>query len=324
MIALLTEKLQWIQDGLFYIIPELILSVGLLLIILLGVIFKIKEKYKTKSDTKEISESTEYKSVQSFFSVLILIIVLGVDINGQITTTPVRLFSGMITYDSLSVCLKILFDIAALLTVLMTWRNQKNQNHISEYYALVIAVALGSHLLVMSQNFVMIFLSLETISISSYVLAGFSFDKRGAEASLKYFLFGSVASAIMLYGLSILYGLTGTLDFSSSAFVHYLNGGGSTPLFVTASLMTMAGFLYKIAAAPMHPWSPDVYEASPMPIVAFFSVVPKLAGVGILIKFLMTINPFGQGSFDWQLIISAVAILSLTIGNFSALVQKIH
>jgi NADH-quinone oxidoreductase subunit N len=86
--------------------------------------------------------------------------------------------------------------------------------------------------------------------------------------------------------------------------------------------MTLAGFLYKIAATPMHPWAPDIYEASPMPVVAFFSVVPKLAGIGILIKFLSAINHFGPNIFDWQLIISLIAIFTLTVGNFAALNQK--
>ncbi len=121
----------------------------------------------------------------------------------------------MLRHDGFSTYLKILIDVAGIFTVLMTWRNQKQQ-HLSEYYALVITVVLGAHLLVMSINFVTVFISLELISISSYVLTGFSFSRAGAEGSQKYFLFGSVASAVMLYGFTFLYGLTGTLDFSSS------------------------------------------------------------------------------------------------------------
>ena len=197
----------------------------------------------------------------------------------------------------------------------------KNKSNPSEYYALILAAILGAHLLTLTTNFIVIFLALELLSISSYVLTGYSQTKKGAEGSLKYFLFGSVASAIMLYGFSILYGLAGTLDFSTQGFTDNLLNNPSGLLLV-AGLMTLAGFLYKIAASPMHLWAPDAYEAAPMPIVAFLSIVPKLAGLAVLAKFTMAINLFGQGNFDWQIILSAVAILSITVGNFSALWQR--
>src|SRR5690606_10824931 len=145
-----------------------------------------------------------------------------------------------------------------------------NQQHVSEYYALILSSVLGAHILVMSTNMLMVFVSLEVLSISSYLLTGFSFSKKSAEGSLKYFLFGSVASAVMLYGFSIFYGITGTLDFSSPEFVKGLMANQS-PLFFVGGAFALAGFCYKVAAAPMHPWSPDVYEAAPMPVVAFFS-----------------------------------------------------
>ena len=226
----------------------------------------------------------------------------------------------MLRHDSFSAYLKILIDIAGILTVLMTWRNPKQQ-HLSEYYALVITVVLGAHLLVMSNNFVTVFISLELISISSYVLTGFSFSRAGAEGSQKYFLFGSVASAVMLYGFTFLYGLTGTLDFSSPEFVDALINKNST-LFLVAGSMALAGFLYKMAAAPLHPWAPDVYEAAPMPIVAFFSVVPKLAGLGVLAKFALALNLFGQSHHDWQFVICFVSILSSDGRKFFCAVAK--
>jgi NADH-quinone oxidoreductase subunit N len=157
--------------------------------------------------------------------------------------------------------------------------------------------------------------------LCSYVLAGFSFTRQGAEGSLKYFLFGAVASAVMLYGLSLLYGFTGTLDFSSETFSAALQQQ-QTPLVFAAGLMVLAGFLYKLAAAPVHPWAPDVYEGAPMPVVAFFSVVPKLAAVGALLKFVLVLNAYGHSAFDWQGVLAVVAIITLTVGNFSALWQK--
>jgi NADH-quinone oxidoreductase subunit N len=229
----------------------------------------------------------------------------------------------MIRSDDFSAFFKILFDIAGILTVLMSLQNREltESKYTSEYFTLILSAVLGAHVLAMSMNLIMVFLSLELLSISSYVLAGFSLNKKGAEGSLKYFLFGSVASAVMIYGFSILYGLTGTLDFSSETFVEVMVKNQS-PLFLVAGLMTLAGFLYKIAAVPMHPWAPDVYEAAPMPVLAFLSTAPKLAGIAILTKFTVALNLFGQSNYDWQIILTLIVMLSITVGNFSALWQN--
>jgi NADH-quinone oxidoreductase subunit N len=124
----------------------------------------------------------------------------------------------------------------------------------------------------------------------------------------------------MVYGFSILFGLTGTLEFTSEEFITRLITNQS-PLFLIASLLALAGFLYKIAAAPMHPWAPDVYEAAPMPVLAFLSTAPKLAGIAILAKFSIALNLLGESFYDWQLILAVIALLSITLGNFSALWQ---
>ncbi len=285
-------------------VPELILTIGIVLLIITGLFKKSKTSLLTGLAFLLFTLSLLFHATQ-----------------WSLYSTPVKIFSGMLRTDDFSAYLKMLFDLAGIFTVIMTWRGKQEQAHPSEYYALLVAVVLGAHLLVMSMNLIMVFISIELISISSYVLAGFSFSKKGAEGSLKYFLFGSVASAVMLYGFSFLYGLTGTLDFSSSEFVNQLLKIDST-LFFLAAIMALAGFAYKIAASPMHPWAPDVYEAAPMPVIAFFSVVPKLAGIGILTKFTLALNVFGQSPFDWQFVVCIISLLSLTVGNFSALWQK--
>ncbi len=301
----LTEKLTIIQKSLPFFIPELILSASILFVLMLGMLYRKSEK----------------TFPFHLFCLLIFASSLGIVVlkwSGH--ALPAKLFGDMLRSDDFSAYLQILIDISGLFTVLMTWRSANRQKYISEYYALIIAIVLGAHLLVMSINFAMIFLSLELISIPSYVLTGFSFTKKGAEGSLKYFLYGAVASAIMLYGISILYGMTGTLDFYSPSFLSEL-ATKNTPLMFTATLMVLAGFFYKMAAVPMHPWLPDVYEASTTPVIAFFSVVPKLAGLGVLTKFLTAVNIFGH-MYDWYIIICIASGLSLAVGNFSALKQK--
>lgn len=287
--------------------PELMLACGILLIILAG--------FFTRNKRTSLNALLAFAIFAGSISYTIL--------SWYIYTTPVSLFGRLIRSDDFSAYFKILIDVGGLLTVLMSLRNKEAPSHNfnSEYYSLVLSAVLGAHLLVMSMNFMMVFLSLELLSISSYVLAGYSFTKKGAEGSLKYFLFGSAASAIMLYGFSILFGITGTLDFATADFVGRLLNNQST-LLIVAGFMALTGFLYKIAAAPMHPWSPDVYEAAPIPIIAFLSVVPKLAGIAILSKLMLALNLFGQSIFDWQLVVAVIAMLTITVGNFSALWQS--
>ena len=301
----ITIRLESITNSLEFIIPELILGIGVLLLIFVGLFTRFKKN-----------------NAASWLTLILFTLSLTFSIVSWPPHKPWSVLDGMLGSSYFSLIFKILIDIAGVLTVLMSLKSDEvnNNRYNTEYFSLLLSAVLGAHLLVMTTNFVMIFLSLEILSISSYVLAGFSFNKKGAEGSLKYFLFGSVASAVMLYGFTILYGLTGTLDFSSPDFDKNLLSNQS-PLILVAGLMALAGFLYKVAAAPMHPWAPDVYEAAPVPVVAFFSVVPKFAGICILAKFALTLT-FTQSNFDWQLIISIIAILSIGVGNFSALLQK--
>jgi NADH-quinone oxidoreductase subunit N len=284
--------------------PELILACGILLIIFCGLFFKGK-----KTNAHALLALALF-TASAAYAILCW----------DFYKIPSRLFVNMILTDQFSAYFRILIDVAAVLTVLMTLRSKElTEKFNSEFYTVLVAAVLGSHLLMMSTNLVMVFISLELLSISSYILAGYSFNKKGAEGSLKYFLFGSAASAIMLYGFSILFGIAGTLEFTSVDFVNNLSDNQSA-LVVVAAIMAFAGFLYKVAAAPMHVWAPDVYEAAPMPVVAFLSVVPKLAGVVVLAKLVMT---FALTSvlFDWQFLVAVVAMLSIGVGNLSALWQ---
>ncbi|MEX2235566.1 MAG: NADH-quinone oxidoreductase subunit N [Cyclobacteriaceae bacterium] len=297
----MNEQLTGITESFAFVIPELVLTAGLIVVLVAGLFNNNKNK---------LFNAIAFLTAAGSF---ILLVAGGLQTN-------IMLFNGVLQRDGFGEFLMLLVDLSVGLTCLMSIRNPEGR-HLSEYYVLILSVALGCHLLLMSTNFIIAFLSLELISISSYVLAGYSFNKSGSEGSLKYFLFGSTASAIMLYGFTILYGLTGTIDFTSSLFFDRLIDDPS-PLLLIGGLMGLAGFLFKMGAAPMHPWAPDVYEAAPVPVIAFLSVAPKLAAIGVLTKLLLALHLFGQGEYDWQMIIAAVAILTITIGNFSALWQK--
>jgi NADH-quinone oxidoreductase subunit N len=293
-----TQQLEAIGKSLTFVVPELILACAVLIILLAG-LFRTRPFIILAMSIGFLATST--------------IFVLETDF-----TASVSVFYDILRVDGLGSYLKLIMAAAGILTLLISLK--ESTLHPSEYCALILAVVLGGNLLVMSHNFLMVFLSLEMISICSYVLAGFAFTKTSAEGSFKYFLFGSVASATMLYGFSILYGTTGSLNYSSTEFFDKLLNADAS-LTILASFMVLAGFLYKIASAPMHPWVPDVYEASPIPVIAFLSVAPKAAGFGILIKFVFAIYMHGLASYDWQTAVAVLAILTITIGNFSALRQ---
>lgn len=302
----LLSKLKSISISLYFTVPEWILVCGIVLLILTGFFTRNKKT-----------------SINNLLALTFLLISVIFTIQyWHIYAVPVNLFADSIRSDQYSACFKILIDIGGILTALMALRSKDiSVKFNAEFYTLLLAAVLGAHLLAMSTNLILVFISLELLSLSSYVLAGYSFTKKGAEGSLKYFLFGSAASAIMLYGFSILFGVTGSLNFLSADFIERLTVNQS-PLVVVAGFMAFGGFLYKIAAVPMHIWSPDVYEGSPMPVVAFLSVVPKLAGIVVISKFAVTLTLSGQRQVDWQLILGVIALLTIGIGNLSALWQN--
>lgn len=300
----LNEKIEWLQLSLSYFLPELVLIGGLLALLLVSLFQKDENRKHTAN----------YFALLFFATTLLASI-----LDWSSTTTPLRLFAGMLTRNTFSGYLKILFDLAGLLTVLLSWNTYAYKK--AEYYILITCAVIGAHLVVMSSNLLMVFFSIELISLPSYLLASFAFNKKSMEGALKYFLFGSVASAVMLYGTSLLYGITHTLDFTSVAFAQEIYRNQSHFLLISVCFV-LAGFLFKIAAAPLHPWAPDVYEASPTPVVAFFSVVPKVAGMGVLINVFYALYVNGSSIIHWYSIVSLVAILTMIVGNFGALLQK--
>lgn len=204
-----------------------------------------------------------------------------------------------------------------------------------EFYALMLFAGLSLMFLSSATNLILIFLAFEFLSITSYILTGFfRRDARSIEAALKYFLYGALASGVMLYGFSLLYGATGSVDLGtiaqaiasieidtnlsfigeSLAFVQ-----ASVLLSIAATVLILVGFGFKIALVPFHQWSPDAYEGAPTPITAFLSVGPKAAGFAVLIRVMVVALP--DFSFNWTVVMSIVAILTMTVGNLIALWQ---
>jgi NADH-quinone oxidoreductase subunit N len=260
--------------------------------------------------------------------------------------TQTVIFSGMVTVDPLSTFFKMLFVGAAFITVLIAGRSRELEGASKgEFYALILGVTLGMMLLASARNLLMIYLGIETTSMLSYCLAGYlQKNRRSAESSLKYVLYGAVASGVMIYGMALLYGLSGTLDLAGiSKWVATSHAGPTDLVFFLSFVFILVGLAYKIAAAPFHMWSPDVYEGSPIVATAFFSVGPKLAGFAVLIRFLCTgLFTREPGTFAWPmawddfaglnwtmegtvlpvaLLLAAISAITMTLGNLSALRQ---
>ncbi len=211
--------------------------------------------------------------------------------------------------------------IAALIVFASKEYVEQRTKYVAEFYALLLFVTLSIILLAGSIDLIMIFLSFEFLSITSYIMVGYLRDDvKSSEGSIKYFLYGSVASAIMLYGMSLLYGASnGETNLVRIAAAFANAPAGTSNLIVIAIILTIVGFGFKIALAPFHQWSPEAYEGAPTPVTAFISVGPKVAGFAVLARVMITALP--HFASDWTNLLWAIAAISMTLGNLVALRQ---
>jgi len=237
------------------------------------------------------------------------------------TSNPVA-FLGSFNSDDLSVVFRGIIALSAAVTILMAIRYiEQSGTALAEFIAILLTATLGGMFLSGANELVTIFISLETLSISSYLLTGYTKrDPRSNEAALKYLLVGASSTAIFLYGVSLLYGLSGGQTQLSAIASGIANANAEQSLgLVIALVFVIAGIGFKIAAAPFHQWTPDVYEGSPTPVVAFLSVGSKAAGFALAIRLLTTAFPLLIS--EWQFVFTALAVLSMILGNAVALAQ---
>jgi NADH-quinone oxidoreductase subunit N len=216
---------------------------------------------------------------------------------------------------------KFLFSLAAALAIGLAGNSgavfqvgpgRTGRGH-GEFYALLLAMVWGAQVLVMANNLLMLYLALEMMSIGGYALAVFGFGRPAVEGGIKYVLFGVLASAVMLYGLSLLYGLTGSLEITG--LINKLLAAPALPVQV-ALVLALAGLLFKIGGFPFHVWLPDVYEGAPVAVAAFFSTAPKAAAAALLFRWVGALEPLPQAE-----VLAGVALASLVVGNLAALWQ---
>jgi NAD(P)H-quinone oxidoreductase subunit 2 len=236
-------------------------------------------------------------------------------------TNPIS-FLGGFNSDDLSVVFRGIIAVSAAVTILMSIRYvEQSGTSLAEFLTILLTATIGGMFLSGADELVTIFVSLETLSISSYLLTGYAKrDPRSNEAALKYLLIGASSSAIFLYGVSLLYGLSGGETRLSAIAANIVAAGFDQSLgLVIALVFAIAGIAFKIAAVPFHQWTPDVYEGSPTPVVAFLSVGSKAAGFALAIRLLVTAFP--MVTEQWHFVMTALAILSMVLGNVVALAQ---
>jgi NADH-quinone oxidoreductase subunit N len=232
------------------------------------------------------------------------------------------LFDGMFVHDGLTVFFTLLFCGVGAIAVLFSWQYAKRTRiGQPEYYALLLTSILGMIVMAASNDLITIFLGLELMSLSLYVLVGFRRNLlESNEAALKYFLLGAFASGFLLYGIALLYGATGSTNLK--AIGDFL---GDTPiagngLVIGGGLLVLTGFLFKVAAAPFHMWTPDAYQGAPTSVTGFMSAGAKAAGFAALLRIVLRALPTLQ--HDWQPLLAVIAMLTMTVGNVTALLQN--
>jgi NADH-quinone oxidoreductase subunit N len=283
----------------YYILPELVLTVGALVVLISDVLLP--------RGSKTLVWITMGALVATMLSLL------------PFSSTHVEVAKGLIAVDQFAFFFKFVFLVAAALTVLMSVRYLEVEGvSPGEYYFLILCATLGMMIMAGGIDMITIFIGLETMAISFYILAGFiKPNQRSNEAAVKYFLLGAFSLGILLYGMSLMYGLSGTTNLRTMATI--FAGQERDPRLALAVILVVAGVGFKIAAVPFHMWAPDVYEGAPTPVTAFLSVGSKAASFAMLLRIFVEGLP--SMSADWRMLFEALAIITMTIGNLAALTQ---
>jgi NADH-quinone oxidoreductase subunit N len=237
--------------------------------------------------------------------------------NGNV---PLTAFGGAVTVDGFSIFFNWLFLASSFLVTLVSYRFLEIEDeHHGEYYGMLLLAHCGMYFLACGTELTTLFVALELMALSFYILVGFlRRDRRSSEAALKYFLLGGLSTGFMLYGFSILYALSGSTKLRAIG-VALESADASSPLLLLALVTTSVGLLFKIAAVPFHMWAPDAYEGAPTPITAYLSVASKAASFALLVRVFTEALPAIRGL--WEPLLGVIAVLTMTLGNLAAITQ---
>ena len=281
-----------------YILPELFLSIAIMFLLMLGVF--IKKSFK----------------LVNLLTILSLIFAIALVLNQP--NEIIKIFNGSYIIDKLSIFMKVLTLLFCVFVLLLSKDYIKN-NSIDkiEYPIIILASTLGMILMISSYDLIIFYLGLELQSLCLYILASFKRDdERSTEAGLKYFVLSALASGLLLYGCSLIYGFTGSTNFETIS--ENLSEGNTGAVF--GMVFIIVGLAFKVSAVPFHMWTPDVYEGSPTSVTSFFALVPKIAALTVFIRFMYV--PFINVISHWQTIIIFLSIASMILGAVAAIGQS--
>lgn len=299
------------------LLPEISLAILLIAI-------QVYERVLHPANRRQVGLLTAWGA----FTILLLTLGLWIffnEPNSQLSLGQSLMWGGMIRHDLVTLVFRVMFLIALIITSLISLDVASLQR--VEYYALLILATMGFSLMSASADLIMLYIALEMASISSYILAGFAKGTlTSSEAGMKYFIYGAFATAIMLYGMSLIYGITaqtnlyviGSIISSAAPLPAEANA-----VLLLAAVLIIVGFGFKISAVPFHFWTPDVYEGAPTPFIAFVSTASKAAGFAIFIR-VFTAGVLGEPSQSsaWWAMLVAMCIITMTLGNFVAIFQN--
>ena len=277
-------------------IPEIVMTVAAIVLLMLDLVFKNKKLIG-------------YIGIAMALTTAYFLFIIGYG----------NAFGGMFIHDGYSEKFKVIFMVNLLLTSFISLRYlQRQKIEYGEYYSLLFFSTIGMMLMASAKDFIVLYLGLELMALSTYILAGIKRnDMKSNEAAIKYFLLGAFSSALLLYGIALLYGLTGTTDVY--VIMDYLRLHEATPALTLSMVLIAVAFSFKIAAAPFHMWAPDVYEGAPTSITAFMSVGPKAAGFAVMGRVFYI--AFQSQQAEWTAILIGIAILTMAVGNILAIMQ---
>ena len=292
-------------------LPELFLASAIMAMLMLGV-FQPRD---TAEKEIKASRLISFLSVTSLILAVLWVLMLS---GGRLVT-----FQNMFVSDPFAVYSKILVLIGSALAIVISQGFiERHAMARFEYSILIVFATLGMMMMISANDLIALYLGLEMQSLSLYVIAAFQRDDtRSTEAGLKYFVLGALASGMLLYGASLIYGFTGTTNFDQLA--QLFHGGGDAEVnvgIIFGIVFILAGLAFKVSAVPFHMWTPDVYEGAPTPVTAFFSVAPKIAAMALFIR--VMIGPFGGLVGEWQQIVVFVSMASMVLGAFAAINQR--
>jgi NADH-quinone oxidoreductase subunit N len=286
----------------YYLLPEIVLAIGAMLVLV-----------------ADIYIARERRSVLTGISVAVI---AGTAVALLAVGAPhITISRGLLSIDAFALFFKVVFLGAAALTLLMSGPYLEIEGTSAGAYCfLVLGATLGMMFMASGVELITIFIGLETMAVAFYILAGYlKPSPRSNEAAVKYFLLGAFSLGILLYGMSLLYGLTGSTNLHAIATALVDQGGANRQLLLLAIVLVTAGVGFKIAAVPFHMWAPDVYEGAPTPITAFLSVGSKAASFAMLLRIFVEGLP--SMSADWRMLFETLAILTMTVGNLAAITQ---